>query len=152
VIDRWPFIEAPPFIGGGEERHSMQRMPMSNIRNAGLNWLRMNLRTDIPDSHICVSKCYDPSESWTGEKAWWFDVPIKKCEDVGQIGLLCQQEPGSERFYFLAVPKDFFGNPQFRWSIYRDAYRLWLSAEDYNKFREVHNRNQNLNFSEFQEI
>lgn len=78
------------------------------IRSRALRWLRAQ---GIDAGYVVTSKFYPPEQSWTGDDAWWFQVPVRAIRDGGAIHPVCEAAPDDAAFRYLKVPADFFEAP-----------------------------------------
>ncbi len=62
---------------------------------------------DVPSNLVSASKFFEPEESWTKKRAWWFDLPIKKVREkrAKNYYLLGAKDARKSRFVTLKVPK-----------------------------------------------
>ena len=74
------------------------------IRSSALAWLRARR---VSGGRVVTSKYYMPDESWTQDKAWWIQIPIRVTETVAEIHVVCQTAPESTTFRHLRVPTKF---------------------------------------------
>ncbi len=105
---------------------------MSEIRNRGLEYLSKR----VNDAElVAVSKKYSTEESWTGEAAWWFDIPKENVENnpEGIYYLLCEKD--NRDFHILQVPNRFFIEHMDGFEVrYNNRIRLHLDANESSIF------------------
>ncbi|MDF1504343.1 hypothetical protein [Roseisolibacter sp. H3M3-2] len=107
------------------------------VRSTALRWLAATHR--VRDADIFTSRLYPAAESWTGEAAWWVQVPVHRLEALGagDVHLVLQGAGGGGGFHYLRVPAAFLRDrlagldaPDGR------TVSLFLSAEPATRFRD----------------
>jgi hypothetical protein len=122
---------------------------MSDTRRRAITYLKKHLGY-IP-SLIATSKFFREEESWTHEKAWWFDLPIKKVKDNKNGNYYLVGESKKSSFDYLKVPNKFLvGNLKKFETKYRKCIRLHLSAESSDRFTDKRGKGR-VNFSRYLE-
>jgi hypothetical protein len=110
---------------------------MSSLRSDALGWL--SSRWGVEGEPTYTSKFYVPERSWTGQAAWWLEIPRGVIDNSGSgnLHLLCQAAPGLSEFHYLRVPADFLRRNLSKLAL-RDNGRvsLFLSAEPSDQFVE----------------
>ncbi len=110
---------------------------MSSLRSDALGWL--SSRWGVEGEPTYTSKFYVPEKSWTGQAAWWLEIPRGVIDNGGSenLHLLCQTAPGRSEFHYLKVPTDFLRRNLSKLTL-RDNGRvsLFLSAEHADLFVE----------------
>lgn len=88
-------------------------------------WMRAQ---DIDAGHVVTSKFYPPEQSWTGDDAWWFQVPARAIRDGEAIHMVREAAPNDAAFRYLKVPAEFFEAHRrvsfARWSFSCGSFRL----------------------------
>jgi hypothetical protein len=121
-----------------------------SLRSEALEWLAA--RFGVRGEPTYTSKFYVPEESWTGESAWWLEIPLHVIGAAASrdVHLLCQTAPDASTFHYLRVPTEFM-TANLSKLILRDNDRasLFLSAEPADLFAEKRGAGA-LSFSSFQ--
>jgi hypothetical protein len=108
--------------------------PTMTIRTEALRWLASRR---IHGGHVVTSKRYAPDESWTGEKAWWVQIPAEAVRQGHDIHVVCEADAGPTRFHHLRVPADFLlEHLDYFATIGVDKINLFLSAEAGHEFED----------------
>lgn len=93
----------------------------------------------MSDEPTYVSKFYVPEHSWTGQSAWWLEIPrgIVENAESDHLHLLCQVAPNSSDFHYLRVPGEFFRRNLTKLVLRGNGrLSLFLSAEPTDLFVE----------------
>jgi hypothetical protein len=110
---------------------------MASVRANALDWLFSHSRVQGEPTY--TSKFYVPEKSWTGQSAWWLEIPRSVIENSqsNYLHLLCQVAPDSSKFNYLRVPAEFFRRNLSKLAV-RDNGRvsLFLCAEPADLFVE----------------
>jgi hypothetical protein len=98
-----------------------------SIRPTALEWLAKHHR--ISAGRIITSRFYAPEESWTGDDAWWIQVPLKAIEQGEELHFVCQQKPPGGGFHYLRVPAEFMRDRLDEFAIINGSHvNLFLDA------------------------
>lgn len=92
------------------------------------------------DADIFTSKFYPAEQSWTGEAAWWVQIPVHRLEALGDgaVHLVCQAGGAQPGFHYLRVPAAFLRDNMAGVDRPGDGrmVSLFLSAEPATRFRD----------------
>ena len=120
-----------------------------NIRGSGKFWYHQRVGQIAPNLHC--SKIYLPEKSWTKQRAWWFEIPVKKIlgTEYSNIDLLCEVECSvAKDFLFIRVPREWLLSHLNKLVQRNGNFVLWLSAEQGNFLEEVRSETH-LSFRNF---
>jgi len=121
---------------------------MSDTRRRAIIYLKKRLGC-IP-SLIATSKFFREEESWTGEKAWWFDLPIKKVKANKNGNYYLVGESKKSSFVVLKAPNMFLIDNLKKFETrYQDRIRLHLAAEGGNRLVDERGKGR-VDFSRFE--
>jgi len=121
---------------------------MSDTRRRAIIYLKKRLGC-IP-SLIATSKFFREEESWTGEKAWWFDLPIKKVKANKNGNYYLVGESKKSSFVVLEVPNKFLVDKLKKFETrYCKRIRLHLSAESSDRLTDKRGKGR-VDFSLFE--
>jgi hypothetical protein len=125
-----------------------QEKVMSDTRRRGIVYLKKRL--GCSPLLIATSKFFRDKESWTGEEAWWFDLPIEKVK-AGKNGIYyLVGESKKSSFVVLKVPNKFLiANLKKFETRYQGRIRLHLSAESSDRLVDKRGKGQ-VDFSRFE--
>lgn len=70
------------------------------IRSRTRRWLRAQA---IDAGHVVTSQFYSPEQSWTGDDAWWLQVPVRASRDGEAIHMVGGAAPNDAAFRYLKV-------------------------------------------------
>lgn len=110
---------------------------MASLRSEALDWLAS--RFGVQGEPTYTSKFYVRERSWTGESAWWLEIPRRVIETSGarHLHLVCQAAPGVSTFHYLRVPAEFVTANLSKLALrHNDRVSLFLSAEPADLFVE----------------
>ena len=121
---------------------------MSDTRRRGIAYLKKRL--GYSPLLISTAKFFRAEESWTGEEAWWFDLPLEKVKaDKNGIYYLVG-ESKKNSFVVLKVPNKFLiANLKKFETRYQGRIRLHLSAESSDRLTDSRGKGQ-VDFSRFE--
>jgi len=121
---------------------------MPDTRRRAIIYLKKRLGC-IP-SLIATSKFFREEESWTGEKAWWFDLPIKKVKANKNGNYYLVGESKKSSFVVLKAPNMFLIDNLKKFETrYQDRIRLHLAAEGGNRLVDERGKGR-VDFSRFE--
>jgi hypothetical protein len=105
---------------------------MSDTRRKALAYLRDKGFRDVSEKLVSASKFYKPEESWIGNEAWWFDLPIdtikKNKEKFYYLLGACNKQKTD--FVILKVPNKFLIKNLKGFEIQNKMKRLHLALVD----------------------
>jgi hypothetical protein len=122
---------------------------MSDTRKRALAYLGKVIG-DVSGKLVSASKLFEPEESWTQKKAWWFDLPISKIESNADNDyyLVCESE--NDKFVVLKVPNRFLLDNRYRFDTKSGSIiRLHLAAYPENWLVDERVKN-GVNFTQFE--
>lgn len=108
---------------------------MASLRSEALDWL--SSRFVVQGEPTYTSKFYVPERSWTGESAWWIEIPRRAIETPGahHLHLVCQVAPSVSTFHYLRVPAEFLTANLSKLALRENGrVSLFLSAEPADLF------------------
>ncbi len=121
---------------------------MGTTRQEGLRYLEGKLRRR--PRCVAVSRLFTAKESWTHKETWWFDLPIKKIEELPDEVYYLLGEWKENKFVMLEVPNRFLWKNRGRFNIrYQQRIRLHLAAYEENWLVDERSHNR-VDFSEFE--
>jgi hypothetical protein len=101
---------------------------VSDTRKKAIAYLR-RVVGEVPSNLVSASKFFEPSESWTGKEAWWFDLPIEKIKRLSSEYYYLLGEWGRDEFVILKVPNHFLLDKKSHFDTkYKQKIRLHLAA------------------------
>ncbi len=105
------------------------------VRAKALAWMKRKGRASQGD--VRTSKFYVATESWTGEDAWWIQIPLDRLDKVTSLDLLLEKKPGVDDFHHLRVPTRELQAELGGLAVVGDeTISLFLSAEPRDLFRD----------------
>jgi len=123
---------------------------MLDTRRKALAYLRKKGFRDVSEKLVSASKLFEPEESWTGKKTWWFDLPIERIKRLPKEHYYLLGEWGEDRFVVLKVPNKFLLDNMNRFDTnYNQRIRLDLAAHDENWLVDERVKN-GIDFSKFE--
>lgn len=108
----------------------------TTIKAEAVRWFTSKFGMKNP---VHASKFYIPEKSWTGQSAWWFEIPLRTIETPksAEIHLLCQVAPDVKDFHYLKVPVQFLKTEKPNLCVRNNSkLSLFLSAEQDEMFVE----------------
>jgi hypothetical protein len=108
----------------------------TTIKAEAVRWFASKFGMKNP---MYASKFYVPEKSWTGQSAWWFEIPERIIETpkLAEIHLLCQVAPDAKDFHYLKVPVEFLNKEKPNLCVRKNnKLSLFLSAEQNEMFVE----------------
>jgi hypothetical protein len=108
----------------------------TTIKAEAVRWFTSKFGMKTP---VYASKFYIPEKSWTGQSAWWFEIPKRIIETPksAEVHLLCQVAPDAKDFYYLQVPVEFLKKEKSNLCVRKNSkLSLFLSAERHEIFVE----------------
>lgn len=122
---------------------------MSDTRKRALAYLQKVIG-NISEKLVSASKFYEPKESFTTRKAWWFDLPISKIELNANDNYYLVGESGNDKFVVLRIPNKYLPDNRDKFDTKSgNVIRLHLAAYPENWL--VDERVENgMNFSQFE--
>ena len=91
----------------GNWRLNSLREMAKTIKAEAVRWFVSKF--GIKPNALYASKFYIPEKSWTGQSAWWFEIPLRmiKTPRSAEIYLICQVAPDAKDFHRLKIPVEF---------------------------------------------
>jgi hypothetical protein len=125
-------------------------MENKTIRKAALDWFKAKYQ--IESDEIYTSKFYEPQESWSKSRVWFFQIPLEVVysKTIKKIHLLGKSQLSGEPFNYLRVSSLFFlkNLESFEVGEKEKVVRVYLSAEAVNMFTEVRGKGK-IDFKSF---
>ena len=119
------------------------------IKTKAVDWLAS--KHSVRSKSVYASKFYVPERSWTGQSAWWLEIPQTAIEmpKSDEIHLVCEVAPDVDDFHYLKVPVEFFRKKLSNFDIRNNGkISLFLSAEPSDIFVDRRGRGK-ISFSDF---
>jgi len=109
----------------------------TTIRTEAVRWFVSKF--GIKSNAVYASKFYIPEKSWTGQSAWWFEIPLRLIEatESAEVHLICQVAPDAKDFHCLKIPVEFLRIELPNLCVRKNGkVSLFLSAERHEMFVE----------------
>lgn len=120
-----------------------------SIRSKAVTWLATHHKTT--SGPVVTTKYFTPEHSWPKKHVWWPQISKHKIETTTDkyINIICEKLPGSNDFYYLKVPVQFFKDHMKAFHVVKEkTISMYLSADKNNMFEEIRGK-EKLDFKQF---